>query len=312
MNSLRCTAGLWSVLSFGMLLAQPVAPPPTDPSLEPPGKPQLPVRIPQQPGAPVPVPQPPSPGDPSLSQVPVAAAPFQVQAIGAVQAAGAEGGDVDPATGLSLPAELRFDLDFAGGHPADLVEAMQEAGVGTLNVIIPEELAETELPALRVKGVTVAQLFEALGLASRRTVMVTNAGYAGLPGGMSVSLSRHETSFGFRTQGQLSPNSIWYFYAEEPPAPPTPPPARVVRFYQLAPYLDGYEVDDITGAIQTGWRMLGAVEPPVLKFDPATKLLIAVGDPTWLQIIEEVLGQLGNGSAGPSARPPAPPPRPRP
>ncbi len=211
---------------------------------------------------------------------------------------------VDPTTGQPIAAdpEIRFDLQFEGGTPAELVEAIEQAGVGTLNVIIPRDLADTEIPAMRVKHVTVPQLFEALTVASRKTVTWTyDSGFAPYAGPRQYQ--QKETSFGFRTQGQPSATSIWTFYAERPPVTTSPPPVpKVVRFYQLAPYLDQerYRVDDITTAIQTGWRMLGDEDPPTLNFHKDTKLLIALGTQSQLQMIEEVLSQLGPRGSAPS------------
>ena len=51
-------------------------------------------------------------------------------------------------------------------------------------------------------------------------------------------------------------------------------------------------VDDITTAIETGWKMLGETSPPTISFHKDTKLLIAVGDPSKLETIDAVLKAL--------------------
>ena len=67
---------------------------------------------------------------------------------------------------------------------------------------------------------------------------------------------------------------------------------KVCRFYSLAPYLDrGFTVDDITTAIQTGWKMAGVI-PPELNYHKETKLLIAFGEPDELKTIQDVLNAL--------------------
>jgi len=71
-----------------------------------------------------------------------------------------------------------------------------------------------------------------------------------------------------------------------------PPPQQFCRFYQLGPYLQDYSIQDITTAIQTGWKLLGVKSSPQLKFHPETKLLIAVGPPEQLATIDTVLSQL--------------------
>src|SRR2546422_3945761 len=54
----------------------------------------------------------------------------------------------------------KFDLDFAGGTPKELVAAIQKASGRPLNAIVPEEFADTRLPALKMKNVDVEQLFQ--------------------------------------------------------------------------------------------------------------------------------------------------------
>src|SRR5438270_450417 len=63
--------------------------------------------------------------------------------------------------GLALELS-KFDLDFPGGTPKELVSAIQKSAGKPLNVIIPDEFADTRLPALKMKNVDVAQLFRAL------------------------------------------------------------------------------------------------------------------------------------------------------
>lgn len=216
---------------------------------------------------------------------------------------------VDPTTGQpsAKPPELRFDLDFPGGSPEALVREIEAAGVGTLNAIIPQDLADTAIPAIRVKSVTVPQLFDALAQASRKTVTWSYDASLGQP---LRSYQQKDTSFGFRTQGEPGPDSIWVFYCERPPISEAPTPPKVVRFHQLAPYLDpgGYTVDDITTAVQTGWRMLGDPSPPTLNFHKDTKLLIALGTESQLRMIDEVLAQLRSRTPPQLQLPPTPAP----
>jgi len=51
-------------------------------------------------------------------------------------------------------------------------------------------------------------------------------------------------------------------------------------------------VDDITTAIQTGWKMAGITSPPELNYHKETKLLIAFGEPDQLKTIDNVLQSL--------------------
>jgi hypothetical protein len=196
------------------------------------------------------------------------------------------------------PQLTRFSLDFPGGTPEELVAAIEKAMKRPLNVIIPEELAATKLPALKMSGVTVPQLFQALTAASHKTeAVVTSTSYGGGAYGGYQSYQNVPTGFGFRqgSEGKVTDDTIWYFYVEKPTLPPVVSSAKVCHFYSLAPYLDrGYTVDDITTAIETGWKMMGDTTTPEISFHKDTKLLIAVGQPSKLETIDAVLKALLN------------------
>jgi hypothetical protein len=196
-----------------------------------------------------------------------------------------------PSRGLT-----KFNLDFPGGTPKELVAAIEKATSKPLNAIIPDEAAGTKLPPLKMDNVDTVQLFAALGAASvKQEYRVTSTAFGFGPYG-GGSYSSVNTGFGFKTDGDASDNSIWYFYVLDPPQPPDfsrPPPAKTCHFYQLQPFLNkGLTVDDITTAIQTGWKMEGADPAPQLNYHKETKLLIAYGDPDKLKVIDDVLAAL--------------------
>jgi hypothetical protein len=182
-----------------------------------------------------------------------------------------------------------FDIDFPGGTPKELVAAIQKATGKSLNVIVPPEFADTQLPALKMNDVTVNQLFHALESASAKVEAYNS--YMG-PGGFG-SYQQKVTGYGFKTDGEITDDSIWYFHVDKVPAMAKEPPQKVSRFYALAPYLEnGLKVDDITTAVETAWKMLGEKSPPEISFHKDTKLLIAVGDPEKLKTIDSVLQAL--------------------
>lgn len=199
------------------------------------------------------------------------------------------------------PKLTAFSLDFPGGTPQQLVTAIEKVTGKPLNVIIPAEHADFKLPPLKMNNVAVWQLFQALEATSRKTeAYVTGTYYGGGFGGSpNQSYQQFITSYGFRSSsaqsGVLPDDSIWYFHVEKPVRPPSVAPVvpKVCRFYPLTSYLErGLTVDDITTAIQTGWKMLGDQETPTISFHKETKLLIAVGDPAKLITIEDVLKAL--------------------
>ncbi len=174
---------------------------------------------------------------------------------------------------------VKFDLEFPGGTPRQFVEAIEKASGKRLNAVIPDEDAGLRLPALKMRAVNVWDLFQALSVSSRRTILTSSSRVASV-------------EHGFSTVGNLSENSIWYFYQHKPDVFEE---KKACRFYQLDPYLDTFKVEDITTAIQTGWKMLGETNPPTISFHKDTKLLIAVGEQSKLQLIDSVLQQLAQG-----------------
>jgi hypothetical protein len=189
----------------------------------------------------------------------------------------------------------RFNLDFPGGKPKELVAAIQKATGKPLNAIVPDELADVKLPPLKMTGINMADLFSALIRASSKTVPYTTSTFYSGTGRPNYSYQAFQTSYGFKTEGPPSDDAIWYFFESKPALPPdaVTPPGRTARFYLLTPYLErGMTVDDITTAIQTGWKMLGEKETPTISFHKETKLLIAVGDATKLDTIDAVLRAL--------------------
>jgi hypothetical protein len=200
------------------------------------------------------------------------------------------------AQSTSNPGELtKFDLDFPGGTPRELVAAIQKAMGRSLNVIVPDNFADTKLPALKMEHVNVAQLFAALAQAGRKSEAVTTGQTFSGQFGSQTTYQVVQTGYGFRqgSEGNPTDDTIWYFYAEKPVLPPYTSTGKVCRFYSLAPYLRGrYTVDDITTAIETGWKMLGETSPPAISFHKDTNLLIAVGEPGRLETISDVLKAL--------------------
>ena len=194
--------------------------------------------------------------------------------------------------------EPRFDLDFPGGTPGELVKAIEKSSGKPLNAIIPNEFAGEQLPALRMKSVAIRDLFQALERSSQKTVRYVTGTYGG-PGGMQqVQYNNITTSCGFQTQGLQEYESIWCFYKVLPPDENDP---KVCRFYNLAPYLETYKVEDITTAVEQGQKLLRENSPSPLawhkskldmNYHPDTKLLIVVGQQEQMKLLDAVLAEL--------------------
>ena len=202
-------------------------------------------------------------------------------------------GQPSPKPATDTPALTKFNLDFSGGTPTQLIKAIEQAMGKPLNAIIPTEDADVQLPPLKMNDVDVAQLFKALEAASIKQIAVVSGTYYSGYGSQNSSYSTFVTSYGFKTEGTVSDNSVWYFHADKPSLPPMVSTQKICRFYSLAPYLScGFTVDDITTAIQTGWKMSGDASLPQLNYHKETKLLIAFGEPGKLDVIDTVLKAL--------------------
>lgn len=199
----------------------------------------------------------------------------------------------------------RFNIDFPGGTPQQFVAAVEKASGKQLNVFIDNEHKDFQLPPLKMRNVTVAQLFHGLLRISRKSESRI-AGYdQGRP-----RYATYTTSYGFMSSdNKPTENSIWYFHREAPvdiPPYQDSKPKPSVRFWNLGPYLDTFKVEDITTAVETGWKMQGTSPAPKVSFHKDTKLLIAVGYHDELQMVDEVLRQLqtsarrgpGDGNTG--------------
>src|ERR1051325_3949928 len=121
----------------------------------------------------------------------------------------------------------KFDLDFKGGHPKDLIATIQKATGKTLNALIPDDAANINLPELKMRNIDVVELFGALREASEH-VELHNTG--------NDNYRQIRSGYGFRQgPGTLNDDTIWSFYMDKPIAPP---PYKICRFYALGPYLD--------------------------------------------------------------------------
>ena len=187
-----------------------------------------------------------------------------------------------------------------------LVKAIEKAMGKPLNAIIAPEDENLAIPPLKMRSVTVPELFKAVASASHKTVNVVTGTYFGGINGLSSQYQQQQIAYGFSTDGPIRDESIWYFYNNTPPPPPYQEPNRICRFFELGPYLETYKIEDVTTAIETGWKVLGAgrdFTPPEISFHKDTKLLIAVGEPEKLKLIDSVLEQLSAGKTSAAKAP---------
>lgn len=165
---------------------------------------------------------------------------------------------------VDLDSPIKFDLDFPGGTANELIEAINVARGRPVNIVYSKVNSEERLAPVKVNQVTVTQLFTAL--------------------------SRQSFGPGLATADAPSEDAVWFF---QPPNMFDSGNGRFCGFYSLAAYLDsGFTVDDITTAIQTGWKMSGITPLPQMSYHKETKLLIAVGPQKDIRLIDDVLKAL--------------------
>ena len=203
---------------------------------------------------------------------------------------------IDPATGGERPVLTRFTLDFPGGTPKQLVTAIEKAMGKPLNAIIPPEHADVKLPPLKMSNVDVSQLFQALELTSQKTEAYVTGTYSRRwwPAGTVVLPTGPHQLWLPNARSVVGRIHLVFLCGETDLAPGAgPATVKVCRYFSLSPFLEhGQTVDDITTAIQTGWKMLGDDDTPSISFHKETKLLIAVGEPGKLETIDAVLEAL--------------------
>src|SRR5207253_153661 len=136
--------------------------------------------------------------------------------------------------------------------------------------------SDVQIPPMKLKNVNVSDVFQALQRASTKTVSWRAA---------RNQYQQATEAYQFSTSGPVTENSVWAFSVSRPFA--RHPEEKSYRFYQLGPYLDDLKIEDITTAIQTALKMLDAGEGPTLKFHPETKLLIAVGNESDFELIDD-------------------------
>lgn len=199
----------------------------------------------------------------------------------------------------------RFDLDFPGGTPDELVATISKAQGRHLNVIIPVAQAQTKIMPIKVVGVTVNELFIAIQMASARTIPLISGNTVNPGGHRTSQVQYRDTSITFQpSSSPITDETVWSFNSSTPTAEEQAvfarmsEPDQVCQYFQLSPYLDDHTIEDITTAVETGWKMLGVEPTPKLSFHAETKLLIAVGSSELVAQIPAVLKQLAEDQSG--------------
>lgn len=218
----------------------------------------------------------------SLAQSPrpgIISAPRQIQV-------GGQNYSVEPP-----PPELpRFDLDFPGGAPEDLIKTISRVQGAKVNAIIPDEHVDVKIPRLQLSHVTVPEVFTALLAAN------------------SVGTRYPISGFKSTGDGVITTNTIWTYFSDPVYEASKSVNNQKLKVFSLSRHLGKPEqglhsVEDIITAVQTGWKMQRITPNPELTYHPETKLLMVFGSDAALASITDVLRQLEPPAVVPVAAP---------
>lgn len=199
----------------------------------------------------------------------------------------------EPVRPLALPGKLveapqpvRFDIEFAGGSPAEFAKALSNAADERVNLLIPDGVEDLRIPKIKLSQVTVQDVLNgltAIGSAFRGTA------------GAEWAYQFHPSNGAVGQNGPRPVQSVWVLSAvrNQPASKPNPS----LKVFSLARFLGKPEqgmhsVEDIITAVQTGWKMQKISPLPELTYHPETKLLMAYGQEAHLTLITDVLKQL--------------------
>lgn len=219
------------------------------------------------------------------------------------------------ATGLALLLLLPAQLT-AQNQPKD---AETDSGSDVQNLANSDR--EIRIPEINFDNIPLSDAVQILGQEFPEINFVTSGEVGDFIINLhlrSVTLKEILKAIEITASGQVRANQtedrLVAFYGRRPPEKPKP----VLRAYNLKQYLasrvDTESEEEVNRALEnlydvlnTSWDMLQKAEPnnedfvrPQLRIHPQTQLLIAVGNPEALQVIDQVVGELSRQESKPS------------
>jgi type II secretory pathway component GspD/PulD (secretin) len=178
-------------------------------------------------------------------------------------------------------AGQKVDLNFQDAYLSEVAEFLTERFPGT-NFVVPPKAAQIRI-SMKLRNVTLAQTLEAIAFASENRVK---------------SQELTEDMFGFQPTLELENES----------------PGKVTcRMFSLAAPIEALSdhsekgqndfFAELNSTIEGATKLLHEADPladvesPRLQFHPATKLLVVVGKPAALNMVEQFVFAMGGRSA---------------
>lgn len=183
----------------------------------------------------------------------------------------------------------------------EFVSAISKARGTPVNVVIPPEDSRTMIPPLEMHQVDVPTLFAVVTQASsKHSQRVVKVGIG------TTQLQQVTEGFGFQaTESGTSEAWVFRVFRLPPEVTPNEPvkAPEAVRFFNLGSLLASHTIDDITTVLSAGNDLrTGGKERLNLKFHKETQLLIVLGTPEELAMVEEALRML-SAATRPVGRP---------
>ena len=179
-------------------------------------------------------------------------------------------------------APRAISVDFPGGSLSALSAAIAKTDGAYFNLLGEQADLATELAAFSVRNAS-PEIF-----AAALNQLLTPRGLEIKPGGNMIN-----------GEGTV------FVVAKTAPRRPATTEPTLFESFQLGPYLGKQSIDDIVGAIRTAWELDPTHKPDalVLKFHPPTKLLLASGSASAIQVARQIITVLPRDSEPPKDRP---------
>jgi hypothetical protein len=187
------------------------------------------------------------------------------------------------------PPDVIPVVKFDGGTARELVDVLKTTIIPTPNIMVAEKTAQIKVPPFQLQNVSLADLFQALNALSEDKTAQWQ-----LSGSAEPIWVLNETG------ASIPPSQRYGFPMSVDPLTGQPlitsgPNKQNCQVLPVGKYLTKYKIEDITTAVKTAWGMMGQESGAQLKYHKDTDLLMVVGSPEQLSILNQVLSSLDTG-----------------
>lgn len=171
---------------------------------------------------------------------------------------------------------------FPGGSAEELANTLRKIIDPPPNILIPENLKGADVPPFELQNVKLADVFQALNSLTENKEANWQLSGSNEPIWVLNPLNKTD-GFGMPFPQQVDPLTGM---------PLVNGVARNCQIFPVGRFLAKYNVEDITTAVKTAWEMMGNEKNASMKYHKDTDLLIVVGTPGQLAILNDILKSL--------------------